>query len=68
MFYDMSATRANIRRLRAINIDRVDNVWDLTIKSPVGDQFSTLVLKSNGSRWDVLNKEHGNLAGAFSKR
>ncbi len=62
MFYDMSATQGEHTPITGINIDSVDNVWDLTIKSPVGDQFSTLVLKSKGGAvaGHVLNKEHGN--------
>ena len=62
MFYDMSATQGEHTPIVGVKIDSVDNVWDLTIKSPVGDQFSTLVLKSSGSTLNghVLNKEHGN--------
>lgn len=62
MFYDMSATQGEHTPITAVKIDSVDNVWDLTIKSPVGDQFSTLVLKSAGAtlKGHVLNKEHGN--------
>ena len=62
MFYDMSATQGEHTPVVGVKIDSVDNVWDLTIKSPVGDQFSTLVLKSSGNTVNghVLNKEHGN--------
>ncbi len=62
MFYDMNATQGEHTPITGVKIDSVDNVWDLTIKSPVGDQFSTLVLKSAGAavKGHVLNKEHGN--------
>lgn len=62
MFYDMSATQGEHTPITAVKIDSVDNVWDLVIKSPVGDQMSTLVLKSSGGKvtGHVLNKEHGN--------
>lgn len=62
MFYDMTATAAEPEAIEAVPIDSVDNVWDITIKSPVGDQFSRLVLKSSGStlQGHVLNEEHGN--------
>lgn len=61
MFYDMTATQEELGPIDAIKIDSVDNVWDITVKSPVGDQFSTLVLKSegNGLVGHVINKEHG---------
>ncbi len=61
MFYDMTATQDELGPIEAIRIDSVDNVWDLTVKSPVGDQFSTLVLSSTGKQLQghVLNKEHG---------
>ena len=62
MFYDMTATQAELGPIEAVPIDTVDNVWDITIKSPVGDQFSRLVLKSSGGviRGHVLNEEHDN--------
>ena len=62
MFYDMTATQAELGPIEAVPIDRVDNVWDITIKSPVGDQFSRLVLASSGAALNghVLNEEHGN--------
>ena len=62
MFFDMTATQEELGPIEAIKIDSVDNVWDLTVKSPVGDQFSTLVLKSEGNqlKGHVLNEEHGN--------
>lgn len=62
MFYDMTATQAELGPIEAVPIDRVDNVWDITIKSPVGDQFSRLVLASSGASLNghVLNEEHGN--------
>jgi len=62
MFYDMTATQAELGPIEAVPIDSVDNVWDITIKSPVGDQFSRLVLLSNGGsvQGHVLNEEHGN--------
>lgn len=62
LFHDMSATQGEHTPISAVKIDSVDNVWDLTIKSPVGDQFSTLVLKSSAAtvKGHVLNKEHGN--------
>ncbi|MEE2732874.1 MAG: SDR family NAD(P)-dependent oxidoreductase [Pseudomonadota bacterium] len=62
MFYDMTATQQELGPIEAVPIDSVDNVWDITIKSPVGDQFSQLVLNSSGSnvRGHVLNEEHGN--------
>lgn len=62
MFYDMTATQAELGPIEAVPIDRVDNVWDITIKSPVGDQFSRLVLASSGGivKGHVLNEEHGN--------
>lgn len=61
MFYDMTATQEELGPIDAIKIDSVDNVWDITVKSPVGDQFSTLVLKSDGGALvgHVINKEHG---------
>jgi len=39
----------------------VSDAWKLTIKSPVGDQFSNLVLDSKGKELvgNVLNEEHG---------
>lgn len=64
MFRDMNAT-ANSHlagsEVDAVKIDSVDDVWKLTIKSPVGDQFSHLVLSSKGSDLNghVLNEEHG---------
>lgn len=62
MFYDMSATQGEHSPIVGVKIDSVDNVWDLTIKSPVGDQFSRLVLRSSNSTLSghVLNEEHGN--------
>lgn len=62
LFHDMTATQGEHTPIDAVKIDSVDNVWDLTIKSPVGDQFSGLVLKSSSGavKGHVLNKEHGN--------
>ena len=62
LFHDMTATQGEQAPIDAVKIDSVDNVWDITIKSPVGDQFSCLVLRSAGSavKGHVLNKEHGN--------
>jgi len=62
MFRDMSATQGEHTPIVGVKIDSVDNVWEITIKSPVGDQHSTLVLKSSGSavKGHVINKEHGN--------
>ena len=62
MFYDMTATQQELGPIEAVPIDSVDNVWDITIKSPVGDQFSRLVLNSSGNsvQGHVLNEEHGN--------
>lgn len=62
MFYDMTATQAEQGPIEAVPIDSVDNVWNITIKSPVGDQFSRLVLKSvsGAVNGHVLNEEHGN--------
>lgn len=64
LFYDMSATKGEHTPIVPVKIDSVDNVWEITVKSPVGDQLSTLVLKSSGNTLSghVLNKEHGNLA------
>ena len=64
MFKDMTAT-ANSHladaKVEAVKIKGIDDVWKLTIKSPVGDQFSNLVLNSQGSSLvgNVLNEEHG---------
>jgi len=62
LFHDMTATQETLDDIEAVNIDSVDNVWDITVKSPVGDQFSTLVLKTQGNDLvgHVLNEEHGN--------
>lgn len=61
LFYDMTATQDELEDIDAIKIDSVDNVWDITVKSPVGDQFSTLVMKSESGalKGHVLNEEHG---------
>jgi len=61
LFYDLTATQEKLDDIDAIKIDTVDNVWDITVKSPVGDQFSRLVLKTSGGaiKGHVLNDEHG---------
>ncbi len=64
MFRDMTATQNSHladAKVDAVKIKTIDDVWKLTIKSPVGDQFSNLVLNSQGSNLvgNVLNEEHG---------
>ena len=64
MFRDMNSTKNSHVGgvdVDAIKIDAVSDVWKLTIKSPVGDQFSNLVLNSQGKDLigNVLNQEHG---------
>lgn len=63
MYRDMATTHNShaANDIDAVKITEVDNVWNLTVKSPVGDQFSTLVVKSNGNTLEgnVLNDEHG---------
>lgn len=64
MFKDMNATKnAHVGGvdIDAVKIQDVSEAWKITIKSPVGDQFSNLVLDSQGKSLvgNVLNEEHG---------
>ncbi|MCG8535683.1 MAG: SDR family NAD(P)-dependent oxidoreductase [Pseudomonadales bacterium] len=64
VFRDMTATQNSHladAKVNAIEIKGIDDVWKITIKSPVGDQFSNLVLNSQGNNLigNVLNEEHG---------
>jgi soluble epoxide hydrolase/lipid-phosphate phosphatase len=67
MFHDMSATQgardgtvgegAHV----AVKKDSIDQVWTIVVKTPIGDQASTLVLKSEGNRLTgvVANEQYG---------
>ncbi len=62
IYRDMATTHnSHEGQIEAVDIDQVDDVWKLTIKSPVGDQFSHLVIQSQGEKLlgNVLNEEHG---------
>lgn len=63
MFKDMSATHGADKQheVDAVKIKNVDNVWKICVKSPVGDQFSNLVMKSEGGSLvgNIINDEHG---------
>lgn len=63
MFKDMTATANShlASAIKGVKINAVNDAWKLTIKSPVGDQFSNVVLNSQGSTLvgNVLNAEHG---------
>lgn len=64
MFYNMSVTQggaAEIENFKAVKKSSVDNVWDITVKSPVGDQKSILTLQSQGKALvgNVMNDQYG---------
>ncbi|CBL43857.1 Short-chain dehydrogenase/reductase SDR [gamma proteobacterium HdN1] len=64
MFYNMSVTQgepAEIENFKPVAKTSVDNVWDIVVKSPVGDQKSVLTLKSQGKTLvgNAMNAEYG---------
>ncbi len=64
IFYNMTATQENapaFENFEAVSKDTIDDVWDITIKSMVGDQKSVLTLKSVGKSLigNTHNQEYG---------
>lgn len=64
IFYNMSSTQGGateIEGFEAVTKTSVDNVWNITVKSPVGDQNSILTLKSQGKALvgNVHNDQYG---------
>lgn len=64
MFYNMSVTQGGtslIDNFQPVKKSSIDNVWNITVKSPVGDQNSILTLQSQGRVLigNVMNDQYG---------
>lgn len=65
IFYNMSVTQGGaslIENFKPVKKSSIDNVWNIIVKSPVGDQASILTLQSQGGKalvGNVLNDQYG---------
>jgi NAD(P)-dependent dehydrogenase (short-subunit alcohol dehydrogenase family) len=61
IFYNMTATQGGNVNITPVAKQSLDNVWDITVKSSVGDQKSVLTLKSDGAKLlgNVNNDQYG---------
>lgn len=63
LFLDLTATQGARDESAhvAVKKDSIDHVWTIVVKTPIGDQASTLVLKSEGTRLVglVSNEQYG---------
>lgn len=63
LFYDLGATQKGAAETAHVAVKKasVDQVWTIVVKSPIGDQASTLVLKSVGTGLEgrIINEQYG---------